>query len=403
MMKYEQTEHRIQFGPASQMNQVKDGSVALVVTSPPYPMIAMWDGVFSNLNPAIIQSLKENPAEAFELMHDSLDGVWKEVDRVMIPGGIVCINIGDATRTFNERFELFANHSRIIHAFQQLGFSVMPSILWRKPTNAPNKFMGSGMLPAGAYITLEHEWILVFRKGSKRIFTEEGRKNRRESAFFWEERNSWFSDVWDMKGEKQKLKSGISGQPETEMSAHENHPRERSAAFPFEIPYRLIQMFSLKQDIILDPFLGTGTTSIAAMASGRNSVGYEMDPALRAVMDEKIEYFFTGPARTLISERLERHRGYMQDRAQKGKKEIYFNSSLRVPVVTAQETDIRISQPTALQKTDSGYRCLYDEVMIPDDMSAAAALHDTSTPISGSGPDWTAQTGSSEHSQSTAQ
>jgi len=321
----------------------------------------------------------------------------------MIPGGIVCINIGDATRTFNERFELFANHSRIIHAFQQLGFSVMPSILWRKPTNAPNKFMGSGMLPAGAYITLEHEWILVFRKGSKRIFTEEGRKNRRESAFFWEERNSWFSDVWEIKGEKQKLKSGVSGQSETEMSARENHTRERSAAFPFEIPYRLIQMFSLKQDIILDPFLGTGTTTIAAMATERNSIGYETDASLKGVMDDKLNDFFTGPVRTMTADRLERHREFMQDRAQRGKKEIYFNNSLHVPVVTAQETDIRMSQPVALQKTDSGYRCLYDDVMMPDDMSAAAAVHHSSIPTSGSGPDWTAQTGSSEHSRSTTQ
>jgi len=385
MMKYEQTEHRIHIGTSSQMDQVQDGSIALVVTSPPYPMIAMWDEVFSNLNPAIAQSLKDNPTESFELMHRELDRVWKEVDRVMIPGGIACINIGDATRTFNEKFELFANHSRIIHSFQGLGFSVMPSILWRKPTNAPNKFMGSGMLPAGAYITLEHEWILVFRKGNKRMFTEEGRKIRRESAFFWEERNSWFSDVWDLKGEKQKLKAISPGQPETDVSARENHLRERSAAFPFEIPNRLIQMFSLKQDIILDPFLGTGTTTIAAMACERNSVGYETDAAIRAVMDEKIDNFFSGPVRTIVSERLERHYEFMQVRAGKDKKEIYVNEWLHLPVVTAHETDIRLSQPAELQKTDSGYRCIYHEIMKTDDISLPPPVHEPSIPVSGSG------------------
>lgn len=69
-----------------------------------------------------------------------------------------------------KNFQLYPNHARIINAFHALGVSNLPNILWRKQTNAPNKFMGSGMLPAGAYVTLEHEWILIFRKGGKRIF-----------------------------------------------------------------------------------------------------------------------------------------------------------------------------------------------------------------------------------------
>src|SRR5690606_1592163 len=141
-------------------------------------------------------------------------------------------------------------------AFIRLGFANMPNILWRKQTNAPNKFMGSGMLPAGAYVTLEHEWILVFRKAGKRTFRSEAEKKlRRESAFFWEERNTWFSDLWDLKGVKQKITNSGS--------------RDRSAAYPFELPYRLINMYSVKGDIVLDPFLGTGTTALAAMATER--------------------------------------------------------------------------------------------------------------------------------------
>ena len=156
------------------------------------------------------------------------------------------MKVTDATRTLDGEFKLYPNHSRIIQHFINNGFSNMPNIIWRKQTNAPNKFMGSGMLPAGAYVTLEHEWVLIFRKGLKRSFKSENEKlKRKQSSFFWEERNIWFSDMWDLKGTRQNI-------------AHKNS-RERSAAYPFEIPFRLINMFSLKGDTILDPFLGTGT------------------------------------------------------------------------------------------------------------------------------------------------
>ena len=121
------------------------------------------------------------------------------------------------------------------------------------------------MLPAGAYVTLEHEYILILRKGTKREFNKaEERQNRRESAIFWEERNAWFSDVWmDVKGTGQEL--------------FKKATRSRSAAFPFEVAYRLINMFSVRGDTVLDPFLGTGTTTAAAMACGRHSLGFELD------------------------------------------------------------------------------------------------------------------------------
>ena len=90
---------------------------------------------------------KGNGLFAFELMHIELDKVWNEVFRVLKEGGIACINIGDATRTINKNFQLYSNHSRIINHCTKIGFSALPMILWRKQTNAPNKFMGSGMLP----------------------------------------------------------------------------------------------------------------------------------------------------------------------------------------------------------------------------------------------------------------
>lgn len=201
------TKHKIIIGAAQKMEPLENNSIELVVTSPPYPMIKMWDEVMAKQNPEIQTYLDKNDgANAFEFMHLELDKVWKEVERVLIPGGFACINIGDATRTINGNFSLYPNHSRIIAAFLKLGFSNLPNILWRKQTNAPNKFMGSGMLPSGAYVTLEHEWILIFRKGGKRQFKSDIQKLRRkESSFFWEERNIWFSDLWDLKGQNKRL------------------------------------------------------------------------------------------------------------------------------------------------------------------------------------------------------
>ncbi len=149
--------------------EIPESSIDLIVTSPPYPMIEMWDGIFLHMNPAIGEALTDGDAwQAFELMHCELDKVWKQAYRLLRPGGMICINIGDATRTVDNRFRLFPNHSRVQQFCVGLGFDSLPLIIWRKTTNAPNKFMGSGMLPAGAYVTLEHEYILVLRKGTKR-------------------------------------------------------------------------------------------------------------------------------------------------------------------------------------------------------------------------------------------
>src|SRR5690554_4099186 len=198
-MKNIKSTHKIIIGAAQKMKELEDNSIELVVTSPPYPMIQMWDEIMAKQNTKIQTALdKEDGANAFEYMHIELDKVWAEVERVLTPGGFACINIGDATRTIGGNFSLYSNHSRIITSFLKLGVDNLPNILWRKQTNAPNKFMGSGMLPAGAYVTLEHEWILIFRKGGKRQFNSEVDKiRRRESSFFWEERNVWFSDLWD--------------------------------------------------------------------------------------------------------------------------------------------------------------------------------------------------------------
>jgi DNA modification methylase len=146
--------------------------------------------LFHKLNPKITKTLiDEQPDVAFELMHKELDKVYDQCLQVIKNDAIICINIGDATRTINGLFRLFTNGARTVQYFLNKGFTQLPSIIWHKPTNSPNKFMGSGMLPVGAYTTLEHEHILVFRK-NKRIFqSDEDIKNRRSSAFFQYERN----------------------------------------------------------------------------------------------------------------------------------------------------------------------------------------------------------------------
>lgn len=323
------TTHKIYTGAAQHMNGIDDESVELVVTSPPYPMIEMWDGIMSKQNAAIGEALRnDRPHDAFESMHRELDKVWEEVARVLIPGGLVCINIADATRTFAGNFALYSNHARVIDYFTNHGFVNLPNIIWRKQTNAPNKFMGSGMLPAGAYVTLEHEWILIFRKGGKREFKSAGEKlKRRESSFFWEERNVWFSDLWDdIKGTKQKI-------------AAEN--RDRSAAYPLEIPYRLINMYSLQGDTVLDPFLGTGTTTIAAIMSNRNSIGYEIDGGLTKTIAENVCSSSIERMNGLIRDRIESHKNFVTERAALEKEIKHFNEHLRLPVMTSQETDMK--------------------------------------------------------------
>ena len=332
-MKSGSTNHRVIIGAAQNMEQVKDNSIALVVTSPPYPMIEMWDDIMAEQNPEIRELLDAGKgAEAFERMHSELDKVWAEVERVLMPGGFACINIGDATRTINDGFALYPNHARIIAAFQKMGISNLPNIIWRKQTNAPNKFMGSGMLPSGAYVTLEHEWILVFRKGGKRSFNTAAHKaKRRESSFFWEERNVWFSDLWDFKGSKQKI-------------AH-SETRKRSAAYPFELPYRLINMYSLQGDTVLDPFLGTGTTSLAAIAANRNSVGYEIDSMFQKIITENITSAPVDFFNTMVRNRIEKHIDFVKERNADAKKsEVkHYNENLQLPVMTKQETGITFS------------------------------------------------------------
>lgn len=330
------TTHHLYFNNSNNLYFIDDNSVDLVVTSPPYPMIEIWDNYFSESNNTIVEELNKGDGySAFELMHNELDLVWEEICRVVSNSGIICINIGDATRRINDNFSLFPNSSRIINFFSKKGFNVLPPIIWRKQTNAPNKFMGSGMLPTNAYVTLEHEHILIFRKGNKREFKKDTEKiNRKQSSYFWEERNIWFSNIWDdIKGVSQKQHRYI---------------REISAEYPIEIPYRLINMFSVKGDIVLDPFVGTGTTTLAAMSTERNSIGVEIEPSFFYTINKRIKNCLP-MLNTRIEKRINNHINFVTNKDGVLK---YNNDYFNFPVTTPPEEKLCIKFIESIKNID---------------------------------------------------
>jgi DNA modification methylase len=340
-----ETDHRVHVGDARDLPLAAD-AVDLVVTSPPYPMIEMWDDAFAAMDPAIGEALDAGDGDrAYDLMHDLLDSAWAELERVVAPGGIVCVNVGDATRSIGDGFRQFPNHVTITAALRERGFRPLPDILWRKPVNSPTKFMGSGTLPPNAYATLEHEHLLLFRNGERRSFPP-GDDDRYESAFFWEERNEWFTDLWELTGTAQGLDAGL---------------RQRSGAYPLEVPFRLTCMFSTYGDTVLDPFWGTGTTTLAAMCAGRNSVGVERDADLAAAFADRVEDV-PERSRTIAGERLDAHREFVAERREAGEEPGYDAEHYDFPVVTKQERRLRLYAVESVTETDAGYRATHEPV-----------------------------------------
>ncbi|MEF8899652.1 MAG: site-specific DNA-methyltransferase [Halovenus sp.] len=342
-----ETTHRVRAADARDLAGLAADSVDLVVTSPPYPMVEMWDDLFVDLDGAVGAHLEAGRGDqAFAAMHAVLDTVWDECRRVLRPGGIACVNVGDATRTL-DGFRVYPNHARVTDAFAARGFDPLPDVLWHKPANSAAKFMGSGMVPPNAYVTLEHEYILVFRNGDRRSF-EPGADRRYEAAYFWEERNRWFTDVWtDVRGRLQSL-------PGDDL-------RDRAGAFPFEVPYRLINMYSVYGDTVLDPFWGTGTTTLAAMVAGRDSVGYERE---RAFLDRFADRVGEIPSlgREVLSERLAAHQNFVADRRADGDPPAYEADHYDFPVVTRQEQGIRLYVPRSVAADGDTYRVAHDPI-----------------------------------------
>jgi modification methylase len=241
---------RVLRGDARRLCGIADRSVDLVLTSPPYPMIPQWDELFRRLG-----------ATRYSEMLEVLSGAWREARRVLVPGGLLAVVIGDALRRTDGVFRLWPNHAETIRAAADAGLVPLPYILWKKPTNKPNAFLGSGFLPPNAYVTLDCEYVLLFRNGPlKRYPVRDAR--RQASRFTRSERDRWFSQVWDdLRGVRQA------------------GPGRRTGAFPPALAERLVRMFSVVGETVLDPFAGTGTTVWAAARLGRHGIGVEWDPA----------------------------------------------------------------------------------------------------------------------------
>ena len=254
------TNHHLIIGDSRRMHEIADESVHLIVTSPPYPMIELWDELFSKMG-----------CPDFHTMHVYLAQVWSECYRILVNGGIACINIGDALRKIDDTFQLYPNHVKVIEHCETLGFTTLPYILWKKPTTRANAFLGSGFIPPNAYVTQDCEFILLFRKGQTRPFPPKD-LIRYASHYSINERNKWFSQIWQLPGARQKNR----------------HVERRVAAFPEEVAYRLIRMFSIIGDTVVDPFLGTGTTMKVAKDTHRNCIGYEIDDKLVPVIETRL-------------------------------------------------------------------------------------------------------------------
>ena len=246
------TSHRLINGDARDLSFLADASIHLVVTSPPY-----WNLKHYNENPDQLGHVQE-----YEVFLAELEKVWRHVYRVLVPGGrMVCV-VGDvcvARRNFG-RHLVFPLHADICVICRRIGFDNLNPIIWHKISNASyevvngSKFLGKPYEP-NAIIKNDIEFILMQRKpGGYRKPTE---VQRNESRISKNDFALWFQQIWNITGASTK-----------------QHP----APFPLELANRLVRMFSFTGDTVLDPFCGSGTTMIAALKSGRNSIGVEIDP-----------------------------------------------------------------------------------------------------------------------------
>ena len=254
------TRHKLINGDSRYMSKIADGSVQLVVTSPPYWQLKDY----GNDNQIGFN-------DTYEQYINNLNAVWAECYRILQDGCRLCINIGDqfARSTYYGRYKVVPIHSEIIRCCEALGFDYMGSIVWQKPTSMHTtggaKVMGSYPYPRGGIVKIDFEHILLFRKQGKAPTAS--KEAREASKLTDEEWNTYFSSHWHFNGE---------------------HQNRHIAVFPKELPSRLIKMFSFVGDTVCDPFMGSGTTALAARDLGRNSVGYEINQNFRLFYQEKV-------------------------------------------------------------------------------------------------------------------
>jgi len=242
------------------MIEVKDDSVDLIVTSPPYWHIKDY-GVSGQIGYG--QRLHKYLKDLYR--------VWKECHRVLKPGRRLCINIGDqfARSIIYGRYKVIPLHAEFIVQCEDIGFDYMGSIIWQKKTTMNTtggaNVMGSYPYPPNGMIEIDYEFILIFKKPGK---SEKIPKEIKEkSKLTKEEWKEYFYGHWYFGGARQI---------------------EHEAMFPEELPKRLIKMYTFVGDTVLDPFLGSGTTVKAALNLSRNAIGYEINEKFLGIIKEKL-------------------------------------------------------------------------------------------------------------------
>jgi modification methylase len=257
------TKHIVRQGDARDMRWIPSGSVHLVCTSPPYANLLQYPDRSGQLG---------NFA-SYDMFLTELDKVWAECLRVLVPGGRVACVTGDVciSRRKGGRHHVLPLASDIQVRARKVGFDTLNPIRWLKVANikleasTSSRFLGKPNLPNGV-IKNDIETIVFMRKpGGYRKPTEWQEKN---SFISTEDYSKWFKSVW----------TDISGQ------SRSNHP----APFPVQLPRRLIRMFSFVSDTVLDPFAGTGTTTLAAMETGRNSISVELEPTFVDQIEKRL-------------------------------------------------------------------------------------------------------------------
>ena len=252
--------HRIFIADARDMRELEDHSVHLVITSPPYWQLKDYG------NPNQVGF-----SDTYEQYINHMNLVWMECQRVLHPGCRLCVNIGDqfARSAYYGRYKVIPIRTEIVRFCETVGFDYMGAIIWQKVTTTNTSgggaIMGSFPYPRNGIVRLDYEFILLFRKHGKA--PPPIRESRDRSRLNKEDWNTYFSGHWNFPGERQS---------------------DHLAMFPVELPHRLIRMFSFVGDTVLDPFVGSGTTTLAAHHNKRHSIGYEINRDFRRVIRKKV-------------------------------------------------------------------------------------------------------------------
>jgi len=255
--------HKIIFGDSRKMQELPDESVQLIITSPPYWQLKDYG-----------HKNQIGFDDSYEEYINNLNLVWLESYRVLSKGCRLCINIGDqfARSVYYGRYKIIPIRTEIIKFCETIGFDYMGAVIWQKVTTSNTtggaSIMGSYPYPRNGIIKIDYEFILLFKKIGKP--PKPTAEQKKQSKLTNEEWNQYFSGHWNFPGEKQN-------------GGH-------IAMFPLELPYRLIKMFSFVNETVLDPFCGSGTTTLASINLNRNSIGYEINKDFKPIIENRIGF-----------------------------------------------------------------------------------------------------------------